>query len=381
MESDELKHWIAFNKIPGIGRTQIANLEQRFGYLSEAWRASGEQLRQAGLDSRALAQVDARRPKIDPGRELERLGEMGVHALTWHDDAYPPRLKEFTDKPPVLFVRGELTPDDERSIAVVGTRRATPYGREMAQRLASDLARAGVTVVSGLARGIDGIAHRAALDADQRTIAVMGHGIDKVYPPEHSGLAGEIAENGALVTEFALGTRPNAGNFPRRNRIMAGMTLGTLVIEAPEESGALFTARFALEENREVFALPGNVLSPSSRGANKLIQDGAAKLVMSCEDILEEFNLSSAAAADGTGRADTAGRKRSRSAALRLIRRRPHRRDSPRFGPSNHHGERRSGNDGNQRTGQAGRGHELRQNHGTACTIHYGSKVTWQKIW
>ena len=296
MESDELKHWIAFNKIPGIGRTQIANLEQRFGYLSEAWRASGEQLRQAGLDSRALAQVDARRPKIDPGRELERLGEMGVHALTWHDDAYPPRLKEFTDKPPVLFVRGELTPDDERSIAVVGTRRATPYGREMAQRLASDLARAGVTVVSGLARGIDGIAHRAALDADQRTIAVMGHGIDKVYPPEHSGLAGEIAENGALVTEFALGTRPNAGNFPRRNRIMAGMTLGTLVIEAPEESGALFTARFALEENREVFALPGNVLSPSSRGANKLIQDGAAKLVMSCEDILEEFNLSSAAA-------------------------------------------------------------------------------------
>ena len=179
---------------------------------------------------------------------------------------------------------------------MVGTRRATPYGREMAQRLAADLARAGIVVVSGLARGIDGIAHRAALDAGQRTIAVMGSGPDTIYPAEHSNLASEIAANGALVTEFALGTRPNAGNFPRRNRIMAGMTLGTLVVEAPESSGALFTAKYAIEDNREVFAVPGNVLTPTSRGANQLIRDSAAKLVLDANDILEELNIDSVGA-------------------------------------------------------------------------------------
>ena len=296
MESYELKHWIAFNKIPGIGRSHFALMEKRFGDLSEAWRAGADELRQAGFDAGALAQVAERRAAIDPDRELGRLAEIGVRAVTWHDDEYPSRLKEFTDRPPLLFVRGELLPEDERSIAVVGTRRATPYGREMAHRLATDLARAGIAIVSGLARGIDGIAHRAALDAGQRTIAVMGSGADIIYPAEHSNLASDIASNGALVTEFALGTRPNAGNFPRRNRIMAGMTLGTLVVEAPEGSGALFTAKYAIEDNREVFAVPGNALSPSSRGANKLIKDSAAKLVLDSNDILEEFNISSVGA-------------------------------------------------------------------------------------
>ena len=296
METYELKHWIAFNKIPGIGRSHFALMEKRFGVLSEAWRAGADELRQAGVDAGALAQVAERRPAIDPDRELARLAEIGVRAVTWHDDEYPLRLKEFTDRPPLLFVRGELLPEDERSIAVVGTRRATPYGREMAHRLATDLARAGIMIVSGLARGIDGIAHRAALDAGQRTIAVMGSGADIIYPAEHSNLASDIASNGALVTEFALGTRPNAGNFPRRNRIMAGMTLGTLVVEAPEGSGALFTAKYAIEDNREVFAVPGNALSPSSRGANKLIKDSAAKLVLDSNDILEELNISSVGA-------------------------------------------------------------------------------------
>ena len=296
MESYELKYWVAFNKIPGFGRSHFALMEQRFSALSEAWRADADELRLAGIDAGALAQVAERRPAIDPDRELARLAEIGVRAVSWHDDEYPPRLKEFTDRPPLLFVRGELLPEDERSIAVVGTRRATPYGREMARQLATDLARAGITIVSGLARGIDGIAHRAALDAGQRTIAVMGSGPDTIYPAEHSNLACEIASSGALVTEFALGTRPNAGNFPRRNRIMAGMTLGTLVVEAPEGSGALFTARYAIEDNREVFAVPGNALSPSSRGANKLIKDSAAKLVMDSNDILEELNISSVGA-------------------------------------------------------------------------------------
>ena len=296
MESYELKYWVAFNKVPGFGRSHFALMEQRFSALSEAWRADADELRLAGIDAGALAQVAERRPAIDPDRELARLAEIGVRAVTWHDDEYPPRLREFTDRPPLLFVRGELLPEDERSIAVVGTRRATPYGREMARQLATDLARAGITIVSGLARGIDGIAHRAALDAGQRTIAVMGSGPDTIYPAEHSNLACEIASSGALVTEFALGTRPNAGNFPRRNRIMAGMTLGTLVVEAPEGSGALFTARYAIEDNREVFAVPGNALSPSSRGANKLIKDSAAKLVMDSNDILEELNISSVGA-------------------------------------------------------------------------------------
>ena len=296
MESYELKYWVAFNKIPGFGRSHFALMEQRFSALSEAWRADADELRLAGIDAGALAQVAERRPAIDPDRELARLAEIGVRAVSWHDDEYPPRLKEFTDRPPLLFVRGELLPEDERSIAVVGTRRATPYGREMARQLATDLARAGITIVSGLARGIDGIAHRAALDAGQRTIAVMGSGPDTIYPAEHSNLACEIASSGALETEFALGTRPNAGNFPRRNRIMAGMTLGTLVVEAPEGSGALFTARYAIEDNREVFAVPGNALSPSSRGANKLIKDSAAKLVMDSNDILEELNISSVGA-------------------------------------------------------------------------------------
>lgn len=296
MESNQLKHWIAFNKIPGIGRSHFALMEKRFGDLSEAWRAGESELREAGMDAGALAQVAERRPAIDPDRELERLDEVGVRAVTWHDDEYPPRLREFTDKPPLLFVRGELLPEDERSIAVVGTRRASPYGREMAQRLATDLARAGVVVVSGLARGIDGIAHRAALDAGQRTIAVMGSGMDTIYPAEHSNLASEIAANGAVITEFALGTQPNPGNFPRRNRIMAGMTLGTLVVEAPEKSGALFTAKYAIEDNRDVFAVPGNALSPGSRGANRLIRDSAAKLVMDSNDILEELNIDSVGA-------------------------------------------------------------------------------------
>ena len=296
METYELKHWIAFNKIPGIGRSHFSLMEKRFGGLSEAWRAGADELRQAGVDAGALAQVAERRPAIDPDRELGRLAEIGVRAVTWHDDEYPSRLKEFTDRPPLLFVRGELLPEDEHSIAVVGTRRATPYGREMAHRLATDMARAGIVIISGLARGIDGIAHRAALDAGQRTIAVMGSGADIIYPAEHSNLASDIASNGALVTEFALGTRPNAGNFPRRNRIMAGMTLGTLVVEAPEGSGALFTAKYALEDNREVFAVPGNALSPSSRGANKLIKDSAAKLVLDSNDILEELNISSVGA-------------------------------------------------------------------------------------
>lgn len=294
MDSTELKYWVSFNRIPRIGRVRFALLERHFGSLKAAWEAGVSDLRAAGLDSRAAQLIATRKVSIDPGAELERLAAIGARAITWHDPDYPPRLKETYDPPPVLYVRGELAPEDERAVALVGTRRATAYGRQAAYRLAFDLARSGATIVSGLARGIDAIAHRAALEAGGRTIAVMGSGIDVIYPREHADLAAQIVENGALISEHSLGGRPHAQNFPRRNRIMSGMTLGTVVVEGSETSGAMITARYAIDENREVFAVPGNIFSPSSRGTNRLIRESGAKLVLDHTDVLEELNLSSA---------------------------------------------------------------------------------------
>ena len=291
MEISELKYWIAFNRVRRVGRARVAMLEAHFGSLSEAWGASSAQLQQAGLDRRTAATAARSRSRIDPDAEMERVQQAGVTALTWHDDGYPPRLKEIYDKPPVLYVKGEILPEDERSLAVVGTRRPTAYGREVARQVTSDLAQNGLTIVSGLAKGVDGIVHRAALEAGARTIAVMGSGLDVMYPREHGELASQIAENGAVVTEFPLGTRPDSQNFPRRNRIISGMSLGTLVAEAPESSGALLTARHALEQDREVFCIPGSILAPNSRGGNRLIRDSAAKLVTCADDIIEELNL------------------------------------------------------------------------------------------
>ena len=293
MESNELKHWVAFNRIPSVGRAKFKLLEDSFGTLTQAWRAGLSELLAAGLDSRTARRIATRKLSIDADAELARVSELGLRAITWHDSDYPSLLKEIYDLPPVLFVRGELVPDDSRSVAVVGTRKPTAYGREVAHRLTYDLAHSGVTIVSGLARGIDAVAHRAAMDAGQRTLAVLGSGLDVMYPREHAKLAEEISENGALISEHALGVRPDAQNFPRRNRIMGGMTLGTLVVEAGESSGALITARHALEQNREVFSVPGNIFSPSSRGTNSLIRDSAAKLVIDAKDVLEELNLSS----------------------------------------------------------------------------------------
>ena len=293
MDNDELKYWIAFSRIPRIGRVRFKLLEDRFPSLGRAWEASVSELVAAGLDRGAARQVEAGRPKVEPDVELQRLVEAGIQAVTWHDPEYPSRLKEVYDLPPVLYVRGSLLPGDDRSVAVVGTRRPTAYGREAAYRMTSDLARAGIVIVSGLARGVDAVAHRAALEAGQRTIAVMGSGLDVMYPREHASLADDIAGNGALVSEHPLGVRPSSQNFPRRNRIMSGMTLGTVVAEAGLGSGALITARHALEQNREVFAVPGNIFSPASTGSNRLIRDSAAKLVSDHADVLEELNLSS----------------------------------------------------------------------------------------
>ncbi len=276
--------------MPGIGRARFRLLEDRFGSLEAAWYASPDELASAGLDRRSIQAISATRPKVSLEAEMEKLESYRVKALTWNDDDYPQRLKEIYDCPPVLYVRGSIIPEDEWSIAVVGTRRATIYGRQVTEQIVEDLARTKITIISGLAKGVDSIAHRAAIDAGGRTIAVFGCGLDVVYPSEHVGLAREIMQHGALVSELPLGTRPKSENFPRRNRLMSGMSLGVLVVEAGEASGALITASLALEQNREVFAIPGSILSSASKGTNKLIQEGA-KLVRDYSDILEELNL------------------------------------------------------------------------------------------
>jgi len=290
----DTKYWVGFTLIPGIGRARFSLIEQYFSDLEQAWNASASEFKMAGLDDRSIQAVVARRPKICLDDEMEKLERYKVTVVTWRDEAYPSRLKEIYDLPPVLYVRGSLAPEDDWSLAVVGTRRPTYYGREVTEQIVGDLARNRITIISGLAKGIDATAHRAALDSGGRTIAICGCGLDVVYPSDHVKLAREIMERGALVSELPLGTRPKAENFPRRNRIMSGMSLGVLVVEAGEASGALITVRWALEQNREVFAVPGSVLSSASQGTNRLIQEGA-KLVREANDILEELNLTMAA--------------------------------------------------------------------------------------
>ena len=289
----DTKYCVGFTLIPGIGRVRFSRLEQHFGGLERAWYASAAELELAGLDHRSIEAIVAMRPKISLDAEMEKLDRYKVTVLTLKDKAYPSRLKEIYDPPPVLYVRGCFTLDDDWPLAVVGSRRPTYYGREVTEQIVGDLARNRITIVSGLAKGIDAMAHRAALDAGGWSIAVFGCGLDTVYPRDHVKLAREVMEHGALVSEFPLGTTPRRENFPLRNRIMSGLSLGVVVIEAGETSGALITAGLALEQNREVFAVPGSVLSAVSRGTNRLIQEGA-KLVRGANDILEELNLTMA---------------------------------------------------------------------------------------
>ena len=286
----DIKYWVALSRVPNLGPVKFRLLEEYFGSLERAWASGPGDFNAAGLDSKTIRAIMSCRDSISPDDEIEKLERARVKVMNWHHPNYPPRLKEIHDPPPIMFLRGEILPEDERSVAIVGTRKATAYGREVASTLARDLARSGVTIVSGLARGIDSIAHRAALDAGGRTLAVFGNGLDIVYPSENARLAGEVENSGALVSEHPLGVRPKAQHFPLRNRLMSGMTLGTLVVEAPEHSGALITVRLALEQDREVFCVPGSIFSPASQGTNYLIQQGA-KLVKDYKDVLEELNL------------------------------------------------------------------------------------------
>jgi len=290
----DIKYWVGFSLISGIGRVRLNQLENYFGNLENAWGATPSDLKQAGLDSSAIRAITSQCPKTSLEAEMKKLDRYGVKVLTWHDKDYPSRLKEIYDYPPVLYVRGTLLPEDEWYLAVVGTRRATAYGRQVTEEIVTDLTRSKITIVSGLAKGIDSVAHHSALEAGGRTIAVFACGLDIVYPSENANLARRIMQQGALISEYPLGTKPRADHFPRRNRIMSGLSLGVLVVEARERSGAMITAHLALEQNREVFAIPGSILSPASNGTNHLIQEGA-KLIRDHTDILEELNLTAVA--------------------------------------------------------------------------------------
>lgn len=286
----ERAFWVAWNRVRGVGPARFARLLEIFGAASIAWEASDQDLRATGFDDKLLAEIARQRMKIDPAGELARLDRMAVAALTLRDASYPRLLREIAAPPAVLYVRGELSAADEMALGVVGTRRISTYGRQATARLVTDLVARRMTIVSGLARGVDAVAHTAALEAGGRTIAVLGCGPDLVYPPEHAKLAERILGNGAIVSEFAVGTPPEAGKFPARNRIISGLSLAILVTEAPEGSGAIITAGFAGEQGRDVMAVPGPIFNRTSMGCNRLIQSGAL-CVMSADDITNALNL------------------------------------------------------------------------------------------
>ncbi|HLI08594.1 MAG TPA: DNA-processing protein DprA [Ktedonobacteraceae bacterium] len=290
---DDLAYWIAFSRVPGIGPKRFRQLLTFFqDDVAAAWNADSAALARAGIDQRTADSFLRQRKSIVPQRELERLEKLRITVITWKDKNYPPLLKAIDYAPPVLYVAGKLTEADQFAIAIVGTRNASQYGRQVTEQFAGELAGHNVTIVSGLALGIDTIAHKAALDAGGRTIAVMACGLDTIYPADNHGLAKRIVESGqgALITEFPLGVRPESRYFPTRNRIISGLSLGVLITEAPQKSGALITVKFALEQGREVFAVPGNIFSAKSTGVNKIIQEGAHP-VMGVADILESLDL------------------------------------------------------------------------------------------
>jgi len=287
---NDKRYWVGFNLVKGVGAVRLQALRDHFGDLALAWQAPLDALQAAGLSPKLAQRVAQVRAGVDLDKFLTKVMAQGIEILTWEDDLYPPRLKEIDQAPPVLYVRGAIINEDFWAVAVVGTRRVSAYGRQVAEELASFLGANGVTVVSGLARGVDAIAHLSTLKAGGRTIAVMGCGVDRIYPPEHAQLAEKIMGSGALISDYAPGTPPDASNFPPRNRIISGFSMATIVVEAGETSGALITAQFAIDQGREVFAVPGNILALQSKGTNRLIAQGARPM-LSVRDLLDVLNL------------------------------------------------------------------------------------------
>ena len=285
----DLYHWVALSMAPGVGSVLFKRLIDSFGSPEEVFKAS----------SKALGRVEGIGPKVASSlrrfdwqenvkKELRLAERTGVTLMGWEDEGYPANLKQIYDPPPLLYILGRLKEEDRLAVAVVGSRYPSTYGKMAAERIAMGLSQRGVTIVSGLARGIDSSAHRGALSAGGRTIGVLGCGIDIIYPPENQELYNRVAVQGAVLSEFPLGTPPEGDHFPIRNRVISGLSLGVAVVEATLRSGSLITARFALDQGRDVYAVPGNVDSARSEGTNRLIKEGA-KLVTQAEDILEEL--------------------------------------------------------------------------------------------
>lgn len=289
----DLAYWVAFNRVPGVGPIRLRLLLDFFDDdIKAAWEANPSQFIQAGLDRRTVNSITKNRPKINLDREMALIDQHNVQVLTWNDLDYPKLLRELSAPPPVLYVRGELLSDDEWAVAVVGTRKMSAYGRRATEMLVSGLTDAGLTIISGLALGVDGVAHHAALRAGGRTIAVLANGVEKPYPATHRNMAEAIIsqEQGALISDYPIGTRPEARNFPPRNRIISGLSLGVIIVEAGERSGALITARFATDQNREVMAVPGSIFSATSKGPNQLIAQGATP-VLSVKAVLDSLDM------------------------------------------------------------------------------------------
>ena len=287
--NDDLADLIRLTMTPGVGPRTARAILERFGSAGRALRASSSTLREVEGVGPKLADKIAQTARENDGASiLERCRLLGVEALAFDNDRYPQPLRDIPDPPAILYVKGSYEPADALAIAIVGARHCTPYGVRVAERLAASLARVGLTVVSGLARGIDAAAHRGALKAGGRTIGVLANGLASIYPPEHEQLAQDVAAKGAVVSEMPLDQGPLAGLFPQRNRIISGLCLGVIVVEATPRSGSLSTAAHAIDQNREVFAVPGPIDSLSSRGCHALIRDGA-RLVETIEDVLEEL--------------------------------------------------------------------------------------------
>ncbi|HEX5430358.1 MAG TPA: DNA-processing protein DprA [Bryobacteraceae bacterium] len=289
LSDEDILHWLALRMAPGLGTRKAGQLVSIFRTPQAIFRASRSELESAGLSPAAAQSIASGCAFEDAVTQQQKLAEAGAVLIPLTDSRYPPRLKEIYDPPPVLFARGRIDLLASLMLGVVGTRRPTTYGTTAAARLSKDLSSAGLTIVSGMARGIDTAAQRAALESGGNTVAVFGCGVDEVYPAENRKLAGEIAENGLVISEFPMGMPPYPQNFPVRNRIVSGMSAGVLIVEGGEYSGSSITARLAAEQNREIFAVPGNITSKMSWGPNLLIKQGA-KLVQDWNDVVVELD-------------------------------------------------------------------------------------------
>jgi len=287
---DQRAYWMGFDQVRGVGSVTTKKLLDHFGDLSLAWASDKQELIQAGLSDKIVQNLLSTRKTIDLISEWEKIEQNNIEVITFNQESYPENLKNIEHPPPVLYLKGDVIDDDVYAVAVVGTRRKTSYGERIARTLGEFLAANTITVVSGMARGIDTIAHQSSIRSGGRTLAVLGCGVDVTYPPENKKLSAEIIQNGALVSEYYPGTIPDAKNFPPRNRLIAGLSRIVIVVEAGEKSGALITARFGVEQSKDVFAVPGSIYAPRSMGTNQLIHKGAIPLI-DFHDILLALNM------------------------------------------------------------------------------------------